>query len=267
MLCTWHSDRRRIRRIKIHISPVPAPQFPYGKLAARRNEPIDRHQLDDFSQGTAPTSSPAPAARTLPDRGLPTTCIRPNKPRTAAVAHHQAGEQHFDHILGRRRRRHRLPVPVGKEPRLVDAGRLLRPLQSCAASAQAAWCSAPPNVAPGAAIPTCQAYPQTLKERIINMMLAVFENAVGFQEHPRIFSATTPSCLRGRLSHTPNSLFSLFASERRREKKFQTAKICESSVRKFVSSNETEPSTTNRTNLCPFTNTSAASAIKNLAKC
>lgn len=57
------------------------------------------------------------------------------------------------------------------------------------------------------------------------------------------------------------------SSERRREKKFQTAKICESSVRKIVSSNETEPSTTNRTNLCPFTNTSAASAIKNLAKC
>ena len=40
------------------------------------------------------------------------------------------------------------------------------------------------------------AYPQTLTQRIINMMLAIFENAAGFQEHPRIFSATTPSCLR-----------------------------------------------------------------------
>ena len=184
-----------------------------------------------FSQGTAPTSSPAPAARTLPDRALPTTCILPNKPRTAAVAHHQAGEQHFGHILGRRRRRHRLPVPVGKEPHLVDAGRLLRPLRSCAASAQAAWCSAPPNVAPGAAIPACG----------------------------------LPADSHRANNKSPSPLFP--ASERRREKKFQTAKICESSVRKIVSSNDTEPSTTNRTNLCPFTNTSAASAIKNLAKC
>jgi hypothetical protein len=56
------------------------------------------------------------------------------------------------------------------------------------------------------------------------MMLAVFENAVGFQEHPRIFSATTPSCLRGRLSHTPNALFSLSASARRREKGFKPQK-------------------------------------------
>jgi hypothetical protein len=55
------------------------------------------------------------------------------------------------------------------------------------------------------------AYPQTFAQRIVNVLLAVFENAVGFQKHPSIFSAFTSCCLRGRLSHAPNRPFSLSA--------------------------------------------------------
>jgi hypothetical protein len=56
---------------------------------------------------------------------------------------------------------------------------------------------------------------------------------VGFQKHSAIFSASGKLCLWARLSHTPNRvLFGFGFLGNCREKKSQTAKICESRVRK-----------------------------------
>jgi hypothetical protein len=49
-------------------------------------------------------------------------------------------------------------------------------------------------------------------------MLGVFDDVVGFQEQARILSDGPLLVLRGRLSHTPNALFSLSTSERHRER-------------------------------------------------
>jgi hypothetical protein len=51
------------------------------------------------------------------------------------------------------------------------------------------------------------------------MPLAVFEDAVGFQKHAPIFSASTWLCLRVRLSHTPKrTSFALTLLGNRRQK-------------------------------------------------
>ena len=80
------------------------PFFVDGKLAARRNEPIDRQQFDDFLPSHR-TDFLAAAARTLRGLALPITRIRPARPELPRPPHHQAGEKHLGHILGCRRRR------------------------------------------------------------------------------------------------------------------------------------------------------------------
>jgi hypothetical protein len=70
--------------------------------------------------------------------------------------------------------------------------------------------------------------PQTLAQRIINMMLTILENAVGLQKHTGIFSTSNPSCLQARLSHGPKRpLFASSPEEEPCKKKFESRKICE----------------------------------------
>ena len=70
-------------------------------------------------------------------------------------------------------------------------------------------------------------YPQTFTKRIINMLLTVFEDAVDFQKHPRIFSASTPR-VYGLGCHTRlNDPFFAFSPGKQSCKKTKTGKICE----------------------------------------
>src|SRR5580704_13214686 len=65
------------------------------------------------------------------------------------------------------------------------------------------------------------------QSEIINVMLTVFKDAVGFKKHPRIFSTSTHLCLWARLSHAQKTAIFCFQPRKTITKKIQTDKIWE----------------------------------------
>ncbi len=75
-----------------------------GKLAARRNEPIDRQEFHDFLPShRADLLAQHPLPELSQAELFPQLASYPARPELPWPPHHQAGKKHLGHILGRRR--------------------------------------------------------------------------------------------------------------------------------------------------------------------
>jgi hypothetical protein len=92
-------------------------------------------------------------------------------------AHHQAGEQHLGYIFGRRRG-HRLPVPISKQPHLMTPSIFFDYFDRALPALKLRGVQLPQMQHP-ALQHSFATYPQALTKRIINMMLALFEYPMG----------------------------------------------------------------------------------------
>jgi len=139
--------------------------------------------------------------RRIPERTqtqlLPQLAGHPTLAKAARPLHHQTGQQHLRYILGDRRS----TFAVGEQAQLLPPAILLNRFNPPLPPVHLGRVQFPKMEYRSLGHPGT-AHPQTLAERIVNVLLAIFENAMGLQEHARMFSRPPSHRPEGGLSHS-----------------------------------------------------------------